>query len=177
MSGSGSRVEAFPSAVLVPEEDGLVWQVRRPRVDALVGLRSAGGPLPSLSAIWASASNYRSPSASRLWGDRHCGDVTLGAFGYLVKPANADDIVAALITGRLESRAGHEAPTMADWARWEHIQRIFKWCRPKRVGNRAPAQHAPPHAPAHFTRAVAKVRGKRGAMVGRAGLEPATRPL
>jgi two-component system, response regulator RegA len=54
--------------------------------------------------------------------------VKLGAFDYLAKPANADDVVAALMTGRLDSPAGSEAPMSADRVRWEHIQRIYESC-------------------------------------------------
>jgi two-component system, response regulator RegA len=54
--------------------------------------------------------------------------IKLGAFDYLAKPANADDVVAALMTGRLDGPAGHEAPMSADRVRWEHIQRIYESC-------------------------------------------------
>jgi two-component system, response regulator RegA len=54
--------------------------------------------------------------------------VKLGAFDYLAKPANADDVVAALMSGRLDSPTGHEAPMSADRVRWEHIQRIYESC-------------------------------------------------
>jgi two-component system response regulator RegA len=54
--------------------------------------------------------------------------VKLGAFDYLAKPANADDVVAALMAGRLDSPAGSEPPMSADRVRWEHIQRIYESC-------------------------------------------------
>ena len=54
--------------------------------------------------------------------------VKLGAFDYLAKPANADDVVAALMSGRLDGPAEHEPPMSADRVRWEHIQRIYKSC-------------------------------------------------
>ena len=54
--------------------------------------------------------------------------VKLGAFDYLAKPANADDVVAALMAGRLDGPAGHEPPMSADRVRWEHIQRIYEAC-------------------------------------------------
>lgn len=54
--------------------------------------------------------------------------VKLGAFDYLAKPANADDVVAALMAGRLDSPAEHEPPMSADRVRWEHIQRIYEAC-------------------------------------------------
>ncbi len=54
--------------------------------------------------------------------------VKLGAFDYLAKPANADDVVTALMAGRLDSPTEHEPPMSADRVRWEHIQRIFEAC-------------------------------------------------
>jgi two-component system response regulator RegA len=54
--------------------------------------------------------------------------VKLGAFDYLAKPANADDVVAALMAGRLDGPTEHEPPMSADRVRWEHIQRIYEAC-------------------------------------------------
>ncbi|MBV9287460.1 MAG: ActR/PrrA/RegA family redox response regulator transcription factor [Hyphomicrobiales bacterium] len=54
--------------------------------------------------------------------------VKLGAFDYLAKPANADDVVQALMAGRLDSPHDHDPPMSADRVRWEHIQRIFEAC-------------------------------------------------
>jgi two-component system response regulator RegA len=55
--------------------------------------------------------------------------VKLGAFDYLAKPANADDVVSALMSGRLDSPSEHEPPMSADRVRWEHIQRIYEACQ------------------------------------------------
>lgn len=51
-----------------------------------------------------------------------------GAVGYLPKPADADEIVAAL-TGRAGPEAGAdiETPSLAR-AEWEHIQRVLSDC-------------------------------------------------
>jgi two-component system, response regulator RegA len=54
--------------------------------------------------------------------------VKLGAFDYLAKPANADDVVSALMAGRLDGPAEHDPPMSADRVRWEHIQRIYESC-------------------------------------------------
>jgi two-component system response regulator RegA len=54
--------------------------------------------------------------------------VKLGAFDYLAKPANADDVVQALMAGRLDSPPEHDPPMSADRVRWEHIQRIYEAC-------------------------------------------------
>lgn len=54
--------------------------------------------------------------------------VKLGAFDYLAKPANADDVVSALMAGRLDSPTERDPPMTADRVRWEHIQRIYEAC-------------------------------------------------
>jgi two-component system response regulator RegA len=54
--------------------------------------------------------------------------VKLGAFDYLAKPANADDVMQALMAGHGESLPEPEQPMSADRVRWEHIQRIFEAC-------------------------------------------------
>jgi two-component system, response regulator RegA len=54
--------------------------------------------------------------------------VKLGAFDYLAKPADADEIDAALRAspdGRIEPP---ENPMSADRVRWEHIQRVYELC-------------------------------------------------
>ncbi|MGE0034919.1 MAG: ActR/PrrA/RegA family redox response regulator transcription factor [Xanthobacteraceae bacterium] len=55
--------------------------------------------------------------------------VKLGAVDYLSKPADADDVVAALLA--LDGRKADppENPMSADRVRWEHIQRIYELCQ------------------------------------------------
>src|SRR6478736_2631515 len=54
--------------------------------------------------------------------------VKMGAVDYLSKPADADDVVAALLA--LEGRKAEppEHPMSADRVRGEHIQRIYELC-------------------------------------------------
>jgi two-component system, response regulator RegA len=54
--------------------------------------------------------------------------VKIGAVDYLAKPADADDVIAALLA--LEGRKAEppEHPMSADRVRWEHIQRIYELC-------------------------------------------------
>jgi two-component system response regulator RegA len=55
--------------------------------------------------------------------------VKLGAFDYLAKPVNADEVVAALSTESVSERPESvEHPMSADRARWEHIQRVYETC-------------------------------------------------
>ena len=54
--------------------------------------------------------------------------VKLGAVDYLAKPADADDVINALLA--IENRGVQPPanPMSADRVRWEHIQRIYELC-------------------------------------------------
>jgi two-component system, response regulator RegA len=55
--------------------------------------------------------------------------VKLGAIDYLSKPADADEIVAALLRApSAKAPAPPENPMSADRVRWEHIQRVYESC-------------------------------------------------
>ena len=54
--------------------------------------------------------------------------VKLGAFDYLAKPADADEIFNALMATQHDKAALPENPMSADRVRWEHIQRIYELC-------------------------------------------------
>ena len=54
--------------------------------------------------------------------------VKLGAVDYLAKPADADDIFAALTQRPGERVELPENPMSADRVRWEHIQRVYEIC-------------------------------------------------
>ena len=54
--------------------------------------------------------------------------VKLGAFDYLAKPADADEIYAALMATKNLLPEAPENPMSADRVRWEHIQRIYEAC-------------------------------------------------
>ncbi len=54
--------------------------------------------------------------------------VKLGAFDFLAKPADADEIHAALAAQRDARPQPPENPMSADRVRWEHIQRVYELC-------------------------------------------------
>jgi two-component system response regulator RegA len=54
--------------------------------------------------------------------------VKMGAVDYLSKPADADDVVAALLASGSDKSGLPENPMSADRVRWEHIQRIYEMC-------------------------------------------------
>ena len=53
--------------------------------------------------------------------------VKAGAVDYLSKPADADDVVKALLSVG-EAPEPPENPMSADRVRWEHIQRVYELC-------------------------------------------------
>jgi two-component system response regulator RegA len=54
--------------------------------------------------------------------------VKVGAVDYLSKPADADDVVAALLAVDGRKADPPENPMSADRVRWEHIQRVYELC-------------------------------------------------
>ena len=54
--------------------------------------------------------------------------VKIGATDYLAKPADADDIVNALLARGDALPPPPENPMSADRVRWEHIQRVYELC-------------------------------------------------
>jgi two-component system response regulator RegA len=54
--------------------------------------------------------------------------VKAGALDYLPKPADADDVVKALLADPAHKPAPPDNPMSADRVRWEHIQRVFELC-------------------------------------------------
>jgi two-component system response regulator RegA len=51
-----------------------------------------------------------------------------GAIDYLSKPADADDVAAALLAHPRSKPAPPDNPMSADRVRWEHIQRVYELC-------------------------------------------------
>jgi len=55
--------------------------------------------------------------------------VKAGAVDYLSKPADADDVVKALLAAATgKAPAPPDNPMSADRVRWEHIQRVYELC-------------------------------------------------
>jgi two-component system response regulator RegA len=54
--------------------------------------------------------------------------VKLGAVDYLSKPADADDVINALLATGGHPPEPPENPMSADRVRWEHIQRVYELC-------------------------------------------------
>ena len=54
--------------------------------------------------------------------------VKIGAWDYLSKPADANDVTDALLSTDASRPEPPENPMSADRVRWEHIQRIYELC-------------------------------------------------
>lgn len=110
--------------------DGLLQVETAPPAFAVVDMRLAdGNGLDVLSAL-----KRRRPEARAIvltgYGNiaTAVNAVKLGAVDYLAKPADADDVVAALLALEGQKPDPPEHPMSADRVRWEHIQRIYELC-------------------------------------------------
>lgn len=54
--------------------------------------------------------------------------VKMGATDYLAKPADANEVTAALLSSGQQLPPPPDNPMSADRVRWEHIQRVFEQC-------------------------------------------------
>ena len=54
--------------------------------------------------------------------------VKIGATDYLAKPADANDVTAALLATNAGKAEPPEHPMTADRIRWEHVQRVYELC-------------------------------------------------
>lgn len=110
--------------------DGLVQVERSAPAYAVVDMRLGdGNGLDVISAL-----KRRRPEARGIvltgYGNiaTAVNAVKLGAVDYLAKPADADDVVNALLALEGGKPEPPENPMSADRVRWEHIQRIYELC-------------------------------------------------
>lgn len=110
--------------------DGLAAIRKAPPAFAIIDMRLAdGNGLDVISELKA-----RRPDARGIILTGYGNIVTavtavkLGAFDYLAKPADADEIYSALMATRHDKAELPEHPMSADRVRWEHIQRIYELC-------------------------------------------------
>jgi two-component system response regulator RegA len=124
------EARGFEVATAESVADGLLQVEKAPPFYAVVDMRLGdGNGLDVISAL-----KKRRPEAHGVvltgYGNiaTAVNAVKLGAIDYLAKPADADDVVNALLA--LEGRAAEppENPMSADRVRWEHIQRVYELC-------------------------------------------------
>jgi two-component system response regulator RegA len=125
LEGRGFIVETAESVA-----DGLLRVETAPPAFAVVDMRLGdGNGLDVVSALKQRRADCR---AVVLTGYGNIATavnaVKLGAVDYLAKPADADDVVAALLALKNEKPMPPENPMSADRVRWEHIQRVYELC-------------------------------------------------
>jgi two-component system, response regulator RegA len=125
MEGRGFAVETAETV-----EDAVAKARARPPAYAVVDMRLGdGNGLDVISAIREVREDSR---ALILTGYGNIATavtaVKLGALDYLSKPADADDIFAALTMTSRDKAGVPENPMSADRVRWEHIQRVYENC-------------------------------------------------
>ena len=125
METRGFVVEAVSSVA-----EGLAAIAASPPAFAIIDMRLAdGNGLDVISELKA-----RRPDARAVILTGYGNIVTavtavkLGAFDYLAKPADADEIYNALMATQHDKAALPENPMSADRVRWEHIQRVYELC-------------------------------------------------
>ena len=125
-------MEARGFAVEIAESvaEGIARAKTRPPKHAVIDLRLGDGSgLDVIEAIRARRDDTR---IIMLTGYGNIATavnaVKLGAVDYLAKPADADDIFAALVQKSGERAEPPENPMSADRVRWEHIQRVYEMC-------------------------------------------------
>lgn len=120
----------FDTDIAESVKEGISKAGARPPKFAVVDLRlEDGSGLDVISAIRKERSDTRTIVLTG-YGNIATAvtAVKLGALDYLAKPADADDIVHALIQRPGEKIEPPENPMSADRVRWEHIQRVFEMC-------------------------------------------------
>lgn len=128
----GRAMEARGYAVTVAESvrEGLEAVDRSPPAFAVVDMRLGDGS--GLDVIQALKGRRPDARGIVLTGYGNIATavtaVKLGAVDYLAKPADADDIFAALTQRPGEKVELPENPMSADRVRWEHIQRVYEMC-------------------------------------------------
>ena len=125
MEGRGFAVETAESV-----EEALVKARANPPAYAVVDMRLGDGS--GLDVVAAIREKRADARAIILTGYGNIATavtaVKLGAIDYLSKPADADDIFAALTRTGSERVTPPENPMSADRVRWEHIQRVYEMC-------------------------------------------------
>jgi len=99
--------------------DGLAQIGRAAPAFAVVDLRLGDGKRPDARTIVLTGYGNIATAVTA---------VKMGAVDYLSKPADADDVVAALLASGSEKSELPHNPMSADRVRWEHIQRIYEMC-------------------------------------------------
>jgi len=124
------ETRGFKVSVAETVADGLLQVEQNPPAFAVVDMRLGdGNGLDVISALKRRRADARGIVLTG-YGNiaTAVNAVKLGAVDYLAKPADADDVVNALLALDGRKAAPPDHPMSADRVRWEHIQRIYELC-------------------------------------------------
>ncbi len=128
--GRAMEARGFKVAIADSVAEGLAELERNPPAFAVIDMRLGdGNGLDVISELKA-----RRPDARGVILTGYANIATavtavkLGAFDYLAKPADADEIYHALMATQVDKPDAGDSTMSADRVRWEHIQRVFEAC-------------------------------------------------
>jgi len=124
------EARGFTVATAESVADGLMQVEQRPPAFAVVDMRLGdGNGLDVISALKRRRADARGIVLTG-YGNiaTAVNAVKLGAVDYLAKPADADDVINALLAIEGKKPEPPDHPMSADRVRWEHIQRIYELC-------------------------------------------------
>ncbi|MEL6318701.1 MAG: ActR/PrrA/RegA family redox response regulator transcription factor [Pseudomonadota bacterium] len=128
--GRAMEKRGFDVVLAESVAEGLASARSAPPAFAVVDLRlDDGNGLDVVEAIRASRENARVIVLTGYGAIATAvAAVKIGAVDYLSKPADADDVISALLASEEDKPPPPENPMSADRVRWEHIQRVFELC-------------------------------------------------
>tara|TARA_B100000989_G_scaffold5065_1_gene3539 strand:+ start:3362 stop:3904 length:543 start_codon:yes stop_codon:yes gene_type:complete len=128
--GRAMETKGFKISLAKSVEEGLISTRKSPPAFAVVDLRLLDG-----SGLDVIEEIHKLNPESRVVMLTGYGNlptavsaVKAGAIDYLAKPADAEDIEAALLAEPNSKAQPPENPMSADRVKWEHIQRVFELC-------------------------------------------------
>jgi two-component system response regulator RegA len=124
------EARGFTVATAESVADGLMQVEQHPPAFAVVDMRLGdGNGLDVISALKRRRADARGIVLTG-YGNiaTAVNAVKLGAVDYLAKPADADDVINALLAIEGKKPEPPDHPMSADRVRWEHIQRIYELC-------------------------------------------------
>ena len=118
----GSAPDAFTAREKIKSlnPDVLTLDVEMPRMDGVTFLRNLMRLRPMPVVMVSSLTD----AGAEITLDA----LSVGAVDYLSKPADADDVINALLATGEAPPQPPENPMSADRVRWEHIQRVYELC-------------------------------------------------
>jgi two-component system response regulator RegA len=124
------QIRGFDVSIAETVREGIAIARDRPPAFAVVDLKlEDGNGLDVVETLHATRPNARVVVLTGFGNIATAvAAVKFGALDYLPKPADADDIMGALLAAPGVKPNPPENPMSADRVRWEHIQRVYELC-------------------------------------------------